>query len=226
MKNKAMKFLLISLFVGGNLLVKNMNKDITVFAYKPLSGINIVIDAGHGGRDAGAESNGIKEQEINLSIAKFFKEHLLYAGASVKMTRDGNYDLSQDNTLNHKKSDMKKRAEIINSPEVDLFISIHLNSFPDVSVKGAQIFYQKQFNESKVFAQLMQKRFKDLTNSKMSIKTGDYFILNETENIGVLAECGFLSNYSDRENLQNVNYQKEIAKTLYQSVLDYFEGFI
>lgn len=210
----------------GNFLVKDISKDMKVYAYKYLSGITIVIDAGHGGRDDGARSNGIKEQSINLNISKILRDYLLQAGANVIMIREGNYDLSESDAHNHKKSDMQKRVAIINDSKVDLFVSIHLNSFPDSSVKGAQVFYQKQFYESKVFAEMMQKRLKIVTNSKMSEKSGDYFILNETRNVGVLAECGFLSNYNDRENLNNHLYQRKIAKALFDSILDYFEGYI
>ena len=92
------------------------------------------------GKDDGARSNEAKEQEINLKIAQKLKKLLEEGGAHVTMTRDGAYDLASEGASNRKREDMKKRIELINQDKTDLFISIHLNSYPNTSVKGAQAF--------------------------------------------------------------------------------------
>ena len=54
------------------------------------------------------------------------------AGAKVTLTRDGAYDLASDGVKNRKRDDMKKRVNLIQDKQIDLFISIHLNAYPDV----------------------------------------------------------------------------------------------
>ena len=191
-------------------------------AFHALDGVEIVLDPGHGGKDDGARSNEAKEQEINLKIAQKLKKLLEEGGAHVTMTRDGAYDLASEGASNRKREDMKKRIELINQDKTDLFISIHLNSYPNTSVKGAQAFYAPKNEVSKVFADIVQKHFRALTQTKMTSKQGDYYILNNAQKIGSLVECGFLSNAEDRAKLITDEYQQKVAQTLYDSILEYF----
>lgn len=190
--------------------------------YHSLSGVSIILDPGHGGKDDGARAGNVKEQEINLKIAKKLETLLKNNGASVTLTRTGAYDLASANATNRKREDMKKRMEIINADKTDLFLSIHLNAYPNTSVKGAQAFYEKDNEVSKVFADIIQKNFKKLTGTNMTSKTGDYYILNNANKIGSLVECGFLSNDEDRTKLITDEYQQDIAECLCNSVLEYF----
>lgn len=190
--------------------------------YHSLSGVCIVLDPGHGGKDDGARAGNAKEQEINLKIAKKLETLLKNNGASVTLTRDGAYDLASANATNRKREDMKKRMEIINADQTDLFLSIHLNAYPNTSVKGAQAFYEKDNEVSKVFADIIQKNFKKLTGTNMTSKTGDYYILNNAKKIGSLVECGFLSNDEDRSKLVTDEYQQDIAESLCNSIVEYF----
>ena len=118
---------------------------------------------------------------------------------------------------------MKRRMDIINGKDVDLFLSIHLNSYPSSNVKGAQAFYQSDNEVAKTFATIVQKHLKKLTDTNMTCKPGEYYLLENAKKIGALVECGFLSNVEDRENLVQENYQKKLAKTLYNSVREYFD---
>lgn len=207
--------LLIGAAVQINALVKSDSK--------PLDGVVIVVDPGHGGKDEGAQKEGVKEAQINLAIAKEVKEELEAQGASVILTRDGAYDLASEGTRNRKKEDMKKRADIINADRVDLFLSIHLNAFPNVEIHGAQVFYQKDDEAGKAFADIIQRRLNEFNQTDKKSKTGDYYILNETNHPGILVECGFLSNAADREHLTDASYQQEIAKLLRDGVCEYLE---
>lgn len=224
MKNK--KFILgicmLCTILVGSFCMSHITQITASRAIKVLDGVQVVLDPGHGGKDDGARSNEAKEQDINLKIAKKLKTLLEQSGAHVAMTREGAYDLASANAANRKKEDMKKRIEIINNDKTDLFLSIHLNSYPNTSVKGAQAFYAPKNEVSKVFADIVQKHFKSLTNTKMTSKPGDYYILNNATKIGSLVECGFLSNPDDREKLITDDYQEKVAQTLYDSILEYF----
>ena len=190
---------------------------------KVLDGVVVVLDAGHGGKDDGARCENEKEQDINLSIVKKLQKQLQTKGAEVILTRDGKYDLASANASNRKREDMKKRMEIINADKVDVFLSVHLNSYPNNSVHGAQAFYQKGNAVSETFAKLIQKHFKVLTQTKMSAKPGDYYLLNNAKKIGSLVECGFLSNPEDRSNLKSPSYQEKVAQCLCNSIVEYFD---
>lgn len=190
--------------------------------YHSLSGVSIILDPGHGGKDDGARAGNVKEQDINLKIAKKLETLLKNNGASVTLTRTGAYDLASANATNRKREDMKKRMEIINADQTDLFLSIHLNAYPNTSVKGAQAFYEKDNEVSKVFADIVQRNFKKLTGTNMTSKTGDYYVLNNANKIGSLVECGFLSNDEDRSKLVTDEYQQAIAECLCNSIVEYF----
>lgn len=191
-------------------------------AYQRLSGVHIVLDAGHGGKDDGAQSGSVKEQGINLNIVLALKELLEDSGSKVTLTRNGDYDLAEDSAKNRKRSDMEKRVALINQDKVDMFVSVHLNAFPNPSAKGAHTFYKKGDESSKIFGDIVQRNLKELTGTKMTSKIGDYYILNNADKVGVLVECGFLSNAQDRAKLVTEEYQQKVAKCLYDSIVEYF----
>lgn len=189
----------------------------------PLDGVVIVVDPGHGGKDEGAQKENVKEAQINLAISQKLKKELETQGATVHLTRDGAYDLASEGAKNRKKEDMKKRADMINDNRVDLFLSIHLNAYPNVAIHGGQVFYQKDNTAGKAFADIIQKRMNELNQTDKKTKIGDYYILNETKHPGVLVECGFLSNDKDRSNLIDTSYQQKIAELLCEGVCEYLE---
>ena len=76
------------------LLISALFINTKALALLPLSGKVIVLDAGHGGLDPGTTSNNIYEKDINLAITKYLEMELSASGASVILTRDGDYDLS------------------------------------------------------------------------------------------------------------------------------------
>lgn len=82
----------------------------------------IVIDAGHGGVDAGAEGvNGVLEKIITLAIAKRLRDQIQtkYPGTKVVMTRETDTFV-----------ELYRRTKIANDAKGKLFVSIHCNSMP------------------------------------------------------------------------------------------------
>ena len=141
----------------------------------------------------------------------------------LKYTRTGDYDLAPDGANNRKNMDLKRRKNFINEVDADLFISIHLNIYETVNVNGIQIFYQEYKDESEKLAKILQDEFNKKINKKnKKAKVGDYYILNNTYPIGVLIECGFLSNDEERKKLTTVEYQEKIVQIIYNSILKYF----
>ena len=119
----------------------------------------IVIDPGHGGIDGGGMSaSGIYEKEINLLISYYLKTYLENSGYNVVLTRSGDYDLASKDSNNRKKEDINKRVDIINKDNTILFISIHCNIYSDDSIRGAQTFYNSNYEDNKILSNNIQKR--------------------------------------------------------------------
>jgi N-acetylmuramoyl-L-alanine amidase len=96
-----------------------------------------VIDPGHGGRDPGARGQrGTEEKDITLKVALKLRDLLRrQPGIRVLMTRE------RDQFV-----ELEDRAKFANGQEADLFVSIHVNSHPQRSVKGLEIYH---FGEAK-----------------------------------------------------------------------------
>ena len=180
----------------------------------------IIIDAGHGGKDVGTSFKDIYEKDINLKIALELKNQLEKKGALVYLTRSGDYDLSKPNAKRRKKSDFDNRILLINNSKSDLYISIHLNYFNDSKYKGAQVFYNNLLKENKEIAKIMQKNL----NKEIKIKLLDskLYMYNKLTKPGILIECGFLSNYQDRKNLQNEKYIIELCKKITKAIIEFY----
>ena len=180
----------------------------------------IIIDAGHGGKDVGTSFKDIYEKDINLKIALELKNQLEKKGALVYLTRSGDYDLSKPNAKRRKKSDFDNRILLINNSKSDLYISIHLNYFNDSKYKGAQVFYNNLLKENKEIAKIMQKNL----NKERKIKLLDskLYMYNKLTKPGILIECGFLSNYQDRKNLQNEKYIIELCKKITKAIIEFY----
>mgnify|MGYP003543034348 FL=1 len=104
-----------------------------LFVAFPLMSFTVVIDAGHGGHDAGAIGLKLKVQEknLNLSVAKQLAEKIRtnYPEVKVVLTRDTDVFLP-----------LQQRADIANKHHADLFISIHTNAAENRNAQGAETF--------------------------------------------------------------------------------------
>ena len=204
------------------IIIKNKRKDQMISA---VSGYTIFIDPGHGGKDNGASFNDVLEDEINLSIATKVYEMLIDLGARTLISRVDDYDLGDAYAKNHKIQDLKKRIAYMKENQADLFVSIHLNSFSNSDVSGAQVFYKKNVPSSEEFALVMQQTFNSINKKEKKPKVGDYYLLNNSGDLnGVMVECGFLSNTEERNQLITDAYQEKIASLIKDGILAYLEA--
>ena len=131
----------------------------------PVSNKVIVLDAGHGIPDEGAQSsNGTTEAESNLKIALKVQNLLEQSGAIVILTRsDENaiYDLDSKTLKQKKISDIHNRVKIGNESSADIFVSIHLNKIPQNQYWGWQCFYKDGDEKSLNLAKSMQENLNE-----------------------------------------------------------------
>ncbi|MCI9174300.1 MAG: N-acetylmuramoyl-L-alanine amidase [Lachnospiraceae bacterium] len=187
--------------------------------------ICIVVDAGHGGDDPGKIGvNKEKEKDINLKIARKLQKLLEKEGVKVVMTRIGEGGLYQQSSNNKKVEDMRKRCEIITEAKPVFTVSIHQNSYPEESVKGAQVFYYGQSQEGKKLAEALQKAMVaqlDPQNHRQAKANESYFLLKKTPSPTVIVECGFLSNSQEAALLATEEYQDKVAEAVKDGILEY-----
>ena len=187
-----------------------------------LSGVTIVLDSGHGGKDLGASEQGVDEAPLNLAIVKKLETKLKTLGCTVILTRKDENDLASATATNRKKEDMNKRIAIINDEKNDLFISIHMNKYQSESVKGFHVFYKD--GTSKLLASYIQENANVALEQDKMITKGNFFILNESRIQGVLIECGFLSNANERGQLKSRSYHKKLATVISDGIQGYFQA--
>ncbi|MBR5192623.1 MAG: N-acetylmuramoyl-L-alanine amidase [Clostridia bacterium] len=187
--------------------------------------ITIVLDAGHGGVDGGVlgASTGVKESDLNLIVVKKLNTLLQSSGFNVVLTRSTEAGLYGVATSNLKKKDMQKRKEIILKAQPALVVSVHMNKYALSTRRGAQVFYRKDSEKSKLLANCVQNSFNNMEEAsrECSALSGDYYILNCTSFPSIIAECGFLSNIEDEKLLVTDKYQDKIAYALFKGIVNY-----
>ncbi len=199
---------------------------LTAIAINYQKPITIVLDAGHGGYDGGVKglNSGIKESTINLEMANLVKGYLESDGYRVVMTRTEDVALGTS-----KKSDMKKRIEMINASNCLLVVSIHVNFYPSSYRRGIQTFFNKSMDEE--LAKMMQETL----NSALNIPTldrgfaslwGDYYILAKSKCPATIVETGFISNSKDEEQLLSAEYRMVLAFHIYSGIKKYIANTV
>lgn len=178
----------------------------------------IIIDPGHGGEDGGAIScTGRKESDLNLEISLRLRDLLKLLGMKVYMIRTSDISIyTSGTTLAQKKmSDLKERVRIINQTDHSLMLSIHQNSFPQERYSGPQVFYANP--DSRKPAEMLQAMLNDhlKPNNPRSIKkSSGVYLMEHIDNVGLLTECGFLSNYEEEALLHSRDYQLKLCCVL------------
>jgi N-acetylmuramoyl-L-alanine amidase len=110
-------------------------------------------------------------------------------------------------------------------------VSIHLNSFKqDRSVRGAQTFYpagpgeQSVLDESKKFAEIVQEQLVkgiDDGTDRVALEKRDVLMFKNPTVPMLIIECGFLSNQEEAKLLEQEEYQRKLAKCIYEGILIY-----
>lgn len=180
-----------------------------------LTGVKILVDVGHGGKDVGAEGFDYlnnSEAKRNLILAKKLGDRLVGLGATVYLTREDDITSSNDDKL--------QKLERI---KPDICISIHHNSssntkasgfdscyFTPFSMKSAQFIYQNT-----AFSNIYQKNY---------LKWHYYFFARNTLCPIVLTENGYISNEFDYQNIINDDINNLKADAITRGIAEYFKS--
>ena len=218
----------VFVFVLSTTNSEEQNKYISTVSL-PASGKTIVIDAGHGVPDEGAESSrGTTEAETNLKIALKLQNLLEQSGCTVILTRsDENaiYDLDKTTLREKKISDIHNRVKIGNESSADIFVSIHLNKIPQPQYDGWQTFYKEGSEDGAKLAKYIQANLNEAIqkeNNRIAKTIDNIYIIKHVEIPTTIVECGFLSNPEEEKMLLEDDYQNKLAWGIYNGIVDYF----
>lgn len=186
------------------------------------SNVEYIIDPGHGLPDGGAIGlDGTTEQKLNLCIAQELYALFDDGKAIISRNEDQGLWTSEGSIREKKVSDMKERVKLANQHPNAILLSIHMNTYPNSSVYGCQVFYKKDDARSKELAQKIQGLINETLQSDHTKACkpipDNLYLFKNTQNSAVLIECGFLTNQTELTKLKDENYQKQLAELIYRS---------
>ncbi|MBE6674951.1 MAG: N-acetylmuramoyl-L-alanine amidase [Ruminococcaceae bacterium] len=212
--------------------VKERNSATPLPVFNKNEKIRFVIDAGHGGEDAGAiAADQTLEKDLNLEIARLLKVVLELNGNEAVLTRDSDtllydhYNDLEDYTGKKKVYDLKNRLKIAEEKENSIYVGIHMNKFVEPQYSGLQVYYSPKSDLSYTIANDIKNTVKAnlQPQNNRQIKRADtsIYILSRAEIPAVLIECGFLSNERELELLKSEDYKRALAINLFASLVKY-----
>lgn len=167
----------------------------------------IIIDAGHGGTDFGASIDGLTEKSLTEIISNKIQNMKPNVDVKIHFTR-----------TNDSYIDLIERAEIVNSYQPDLAISLHFNCTKNIEANGFEIYVPDNSLTSEKSKQLASQLATIISNTtplkNRGIKVAPYMILKKSEYPTMVLELGFISNENDRKFIASDKGQTEIAKTI------------
>jgi len=186
---------------------------------KPLTGITILIDAGHGGEDYGAIGplgRDMAEKDIVLINTRRLAARLTNLGATVFLTRNDDITVS-----------LQDRIELSRRIKPDLFLSLHVNSVAETTnatnIRGFTVWYRNP--GSAAFARTILDNMYDInpgTNRYRNINQSNFFVCRPQWAPHVLLESSFIVNIDDFVWLIDPNEQNRMADATVEAILEHF----
>ncbi len=179
-----------------------------------LAGKVVVVDAGHGGADAGVAGHGLTEARVAEDLAARIEGRLAAVGARAYLTRGR---LTDDESP----PDDDARAAFANRTEADLVVSLHADGHRNPAAQGVATFYYGTTDGAarspmgEAFARLVQREITartDLVDCGVDAKTWD--LLRRTRMPAVRVEVGYLSNVHDAGRLDDPAFRDVLAEAV------------
>jgi N-acetylmuramoyl-L-alanine amidase len=177
----------------------------------------VVIDAGHGLHDKGAQVEGVLEKDITLKIASLVRSLNKNEKIRIVLTRTGDSYPT-----------LKDRVQFTKDQKADLFISIHVNAAVDASGKhipdssGIEMYVSKKEGEqqmaSLLLASALLKDIGSIYKVYPSIKKSGVWVLDQSPCASVMVELGYLTNPGDRKFIAITSNQELIAEKILYSI--------
>lgn len=190
-----------------------------------LGGMIVVVDAGHGGIDSGANRPGAVEKQINLAVALLVKDYLKEYGAKVILTRDTDVELSElcdnEKVKGRYRRDLNARLEMVEESDADLFVSIHANASANAGRKGIECYYAGSSETGRRLAVAIQEELRSVVPLSQVAKPADFFVLRRNKVPAALVEVGYITNAKELKLLQTPEYQRKLAAAIAAGISRY-----
>ena len=174
--------------------------------------MKVFIGVGHGGGDLGAVANGVKEKDLNLSIALACRDELKRHGVEVRMSRakDENDSLTEE-------------IKECNAFSPDLAVDIHNNAGGG---DGAEVFHHHGGGKGKILAENILSEIVKVGQNSRGAKVRknsqgkDYYgFIRETSCPAVIVECAFVDNASDLKILATESDRQKVGRAIAKGIL-------
>ncbi|NMH28141.1 N-acetylmuramoyl-L-alanine amidase family protein [Flavobacterium silvaticum] len=169
--------------------------------------LKVVIDAGHGGIDFGAQHDGLLEKDIVAGISSKILELSKGREIDIYLTRENDDYVKLDD-----------RTQKINGIKPDVVVSLHINASENSQKSGTEFYIAKESNYKKQSQELAERlgyRFGTILNRAVpKIDEAPFHVLKKSEAPSMIIELGYVTNEADRKFLTDENSQQQIAKTL------------
>ena len=193
---------------------------------------HIVLDPGHGGKDAGALGARAQEKHLTLAIAKRVRDRLVRAGYRVTLTRHTDIALT-----------LAQRAALAKAQKADLFVSIHINAVKNSSLSGIETYALSpagapSTSGTKAVSTVHPVNRCDCNNLALAnmihryllgrtggtdrgLKRARFAVLRDISMPGVLVECGFITNPAEERRMMTAEYQEKLARGIADGITAY-----
>jgi N-acetylmuramoyl-L-alanine amidase len=182
---------------------------------QPLSGVRILLNAGHGGEELGAAGpTGYLAKDLNLVVTKLLRDELRRRGATVVMAREDDRDLS-----------LVERQKMIDQNQPAIALTFHYRFLADdgdaENTKGVSSYWY--YPQAHSLAVLLQNRLvQNLGRSSFGVYWNNLALTRPHSAPSVLLELGFMSNPDDFELAMDVEEQRRLARVLAEGVVEWF----
>ncbi|CAN5495365.1 hypothetical protein BH11CYA1_BH11CYA1_13130 [soil metagenome] len=176
-----------------------------------LRGIVILLDAGHGGSQDGALYDSVAEKNVNLAVTFKLKARLELLGATVRLTRTDDSDLSLQARVN-------KSVRL----KPDIFVSVHSNANRHTSIDGIESYYYGR-RSAMLATTLLKSISSGLRENANWVKHELLFVLHHNVVPSTLVEIGYLSNTRTNLLLNSASYQERVAESIARGIFNYFQ---
>ena len=184
------------------------------FRYYNITDFNtVVVDPGHGGRDAGATSprlrriGRLQEKDLALDVARRLEGKLSDAGFRTVMTRRSDRFIPLDD-----------RVAISNAHFKSVFISIHFNDTRRRSIHGVEVYHNRRGTWQ--LAERIDRSLASMSQGEnRGVKTARYRVLRNSQGPALLVECGFLSNPAEAVRCADPVWREEVATRLARAII-------
>lgn len=171
-----------------------------------LAGLKIAIDSGHGyPPDPGAVGpTGLMESEVAADIAQRLADLV---------------NLAEGQSFRLGPGTLSERAEIANTQDAGLFVSIHLNGSLDPGVQGTVTLYFPTSMLGRVYAERVQARLVQAIGTvDMGAKSKNLYLLRGTKMPAILVEPCFITNKETEAMLREDAYMQKIAVAIFDGI--------